>query len=118
MKGWRLRLLIALAGLCACCAHTPSTGDGGTSPTTAFGHCTSDALAKAGQGLLGRVMTALATGDYVNQIAALATSFGADEVGCAVDLAIAELTGQHAASPDKQVSVMLTRARAWRGSHP
>lgn len=85
---------------------------------TTFGHCATDALRAAANGILGRVMTALSTGDYVNQIAALATEVGAAEVGCAVDLAIAELSGQHAASPDKQVATMLRRAQAWRKANP
>jgi hypothetical protein len=113
----RLKMLIILAGLCAAC-RTVNTPDGGTSPGAAFGHCTSDALTKAGQGILGRVMTALATGDYVGQLAVLATQFGVAEVGCAVDLAIAELHGMHTASPDPMVATMLERAQAWRGANP
>jgi len=106
----RLRLLIVLAG-CAACAHTPAV--------QAFGHCTSTALQKASQGILGHVMTALAQGDYVAELAALATSFGGDEVGCAVDLAIAELTGQRAAAgPDPVVTLLLERAQAFRMANP
>lgn len=113
MKKWKLRFLIALAGLCAACAHVPPGG-----PVTSFGHCTTDALRKAGNSLLGRVMTALATGDYTDELAKLAKQVGADEVGCAVDLAIAQLTGMHAYSPDPVVRVMLERAQAWRGANP
>lgn len=118
MKSWRLRLLIALAGLCAACATT-ATPDGGTSPATTFGHCTTDALKKSGEGLLGQVMTALATGDYVSALAQLGTTFGTAEVGCAVDLAVAELHGLHGAAPDEvTVTTMLNRAQAWRGANP
>lgn len=107
----RLKALIALAGLCACCAHA-------SPPIVAFGHCSTAALTKASQGILGRVMTALAQGDYVEELAALATEVGAAEVGCAVDLAIAELTGKAARSNDTEVAVMLAHAQAWRGSNP
>jgi hypothetical protein len=111
VKGWRLRWLIALAGLCACCAHA-------TGPVVAFGHCTTAALRTAADSILGRVMTALAQGDYVDELAALAKEVGADEVGCAVDLAIAELTGKAARSNDSTVAAMLAHAQAWRGSNP
>lgn len=106
----KLRMLIILAGACTACAHSPAV--------TAFGHCTSDAIRKAGNSLLGRVMTALATGDYVAELAKLAAQLGADEVGCGVDLAIAQLKGMHAYSPDPVVRVMLERAQAWRGANP
>lgn len=105
-----LALSLGLSG-CAT-TGTPSPG------VTAFGHCTTDALKKASQGILGDVMTALATGDYVAELAKLATQFGGDEVGCAVDLAIAQLAGQRAASPDPVVATMLAHAQAWRGANP
>lgn len=114
----RLKALVILAGLCCSCATTAHAPDGGASPVTTFGHCSSEALTHAAAGILGRVMTALSTGDYVGQLAAIATEVGAGEVGCAVDLAIAELSGMHAASPDAQVATMLSRAQAWRGSNP
>lgn len=111
MKKWKLRILIALAGLCAACAHVPPS-------VTAFGHCTTDALARAGNSILGRVMTAIASGDYAAELDKLGVQLGRDEVGCAVDLAIAQLTGMHAYSPDPVVRVMLERAQAWRGANP
>lgn len=107
----RLRWLIFFGGLVASCAHT-------SPPVTAFGHCTTAALMKSSQGILGNVMTALATGQYVGELAQLATTFGAAEVGCAVDLAIAELRDQASAGNDAQVVLMLSRGQAWRGSNP
>lgn len=104
-------MLLAAALALGGCAHT-------SPPVTAFGHCTERALTKASQGILGRVMTALAMSDYVAELAALATQFGGDEVGCAVDLAIAELTGQARASNDEEVGLLLSRAQNWRGSNP
>lgn len=112
MRGWRLRWLLALAGLCACCAHS-------SPPVTTFGHCTTEALNKAGQALLGDVMTAIATSDYVGELGTLVAKFGGEEVACAVDLAIAELGGALTRSPDEaMLSKMLEHAQAWRGAHP
>jgi hypothetical protein len=106
---WAFALNLAIGA--ASCAHTPPT-------VTAFGHCVTDALREAGNSVLGRVMTALATGDYVGELAKLGALFGGDVVGCAVDLAISQLTGMHAASPDPIVATMLERAQAFRGANP
>lgn len=110
------RLVLAFAFVVTACATT-ATPDGGT-PGAAFGHCSSVALQAAGETLLGRVTTALATGDYVDQLAALATQFGAAEVGCGVDLVIAEFTKRAARSDDTEVAVVLVHAHAWRLANP
>jgi hypothetical protein len=105
----RLRALVALAGLCAACAHA-------SPPVQDFGHCSADVAAKATP-YVGEVMSDLATQNYADLLDTLALKVGAPEALCAVDLAIAELNSMHAASPDKTVATMLTRARAWRGAH-
>lgn len=109
----KLRALIVLAGLCAACATVP------TAPPVAvtFGHCVSDAARKEASSLLSRVMTALATGDYESQLATLGVKFGGVAVGCAVDIAIDQLNGMHAASPDPVVATMSQRAHDWREDH-
>lgn len=106
---WALALNASLLG--ASCAHT-------SAPVTTFGHCSTQALETAAQSILGRVTTALATGDYVDQLAALATEVGGAEVGCAVDLVIAEFTVKAARTDDTEVNVILVHAQAWRGSNP
>jgi hypothetical protein len=103
-------LLASALALFACATVPP--------PVTAFGHCTSAAMRNTSQGIVGHVMTALATGDYVAELAKLAGKFGGDLVGCAVDLVIAELTDQAHASSDPIVSTLLDRAQAWRGANP
>jgi hypothetical protein len=107
----RLRWLVALAGFVCACAHA-------SPPVATFGHCTTAALEEAGKGLVGRVMTALATADYVEQLGALSVQFGAAELGCAVDLAIAELHVKASRSDDHLVATMLGRAQAWREANP
>lgn len=103
---------LALNGaLLAACATVPPA-------VVKFGHCTTEALRKAGNTLLARVMTALATGDYAAELTKLAVQFGGDEVGCAVDLAIDMLNGMRAHSNDPVVNLMLSRAQAWRGANP
>lgn len=104
-------LLLALALSVTSCAHA-------SPPVGTFGHCTDAALTDASRGILGDVVTALATGNYVAELAGLTTQFGAAEVGCAVDLAIAEFTAKAARSDDTEVAVILTHAQAWRGSNP
>lgn len=108
-----LPLLFAVALVSGCPHNGP-----GPSPVKVFGHCVSDALTRAGQSVLGHVMTALAQGDYVAELAALGAQFGGDVVGCAVDLAIDELRGQFFASRDPGVQTLLERAQAWRGANP
>lgn len=93
------------------CAHS-------SPPVATFGHCTTVALETAAQSILGRVTTALSTGDYADQLAALATEVGSAEVGCAVDLVIAEFTGKATASTDPQVALILQHAQAWRLANP
>jgi hypothetical protein len=106
---WAVALNGAL--FAAACATVPPA-------VVKFGHCTTEALRKAGNTLLARVMTALATGDYAAELTKLAVQFGGDEVGCAVDLAIDMLNGMRAHSNDPVVELMLTRAQAWRGANP
>lgn len=113
----RLRWLIILAGLCASCATVP-TSDGGVSPTTAYGHCATQALTQAAEGILGDVTTALATGNYESAIAALAIQVGGAEVGCAVDLLMAQFTTKAARTDDAFVGTVLAHAQAWRQEHP
>lgn len=104
-------LFIGTVALCASCAHAAL-------PVTTFGHCSTAALETAAQGILGRVTTALATGDYVDQLATLAAEVGGAEVGCAVDLVIAEFSAKAARTDDTEVNVILAHAQAWRGSNP
>lgn len=118
-----MRLLLAFVAaltLSAChgCATVP-TGDGGTpTPVQAFGHCTTQALTTASEGILGDVTTALATGDYENAAVQLATKYGAAEVGCAIDLVISEFTAKASRSDDAQVGVVLAHAQAFRKDYP
>lgn len=109
----RLKLLIALAGLCACCAH-PAAPAGGPTPVGTFVHCSGDAATHAGNYIVGEVTTALITGNYAAELADLAKRFGAEEVSCAVDLVVAEFNVKAARSNDKQVALVLQHARAWR----
>lgn len=113
----RLKLLIALAGLCACCAH-PTNPPAPTTPVGTFEHCTSAALTATAQHILGDVTTALVTGGYVLALADLATRFGTAEVGCAVDLVIAEFNVKASRSDDAQVAAVLSHARVWRANNP
>jgi hypothetical protein len=107
-------LLLALA-LAGC----PPAGNGPTpTPIGTFGHCSSAAVRNTAEGILGDVVTALATGDYVAALAKLGAKFGAAEVGCAVDLAIAEFSAKAQRSPDAQTRLILDRAHAWRGANP
>lgn len=109
-------LLLGLSlGLTACTKNPP-----GAPPTPAgtFGHCTTDAIRTASQGILGEVTTALVTGDYVGELNKLAVTFGTAEVGCAVDLVIAEFRAKAARSDDTEVAVVLVHAQAWRLSNP
>lgn len=110
-RNWANALLLASALTLFGCAHT-------SPPVTTFGHCVSDSVTKASRGVLGHVMTALAQGDYVAELAELATQVGGDVVGCAVDLAIEELGGMFRASRDPIAGQMLARAQAWRGARP
>lgn len=87
-------------------------------PATTFGHCTTTALSTAAEGILGEVTTALATGDYVTAVSNLATKFGAAEVGCAIDLVIAEFTAKAARSNDTETQVILAHAQAIRLASP
>ncbi len=115
----RLRWLLLLAGLVAACAKCATVPPGAPpTPVTTFAGCTSDALRAASEGILGEVTTALATGDYVSALAQLATTFGTAEVGCAVDLVIAEFKQKAARSPDAQVALVLKNAQAWRLANP
>ena len=114
----RLKLLIALAGLCAACTLTKTSSDSGATPGQAFGHCSTQALAKASTAILGDVTSSLAAADYDNALVQLATTYGAAEVGCAVDLVIAQFTTKASRSNDAQVGVVLAHAQAFRGEHP
>ena len=105
-------LCLALAVACG------TVGTGVPTPIGTFGHCTTTALTTASEGILGDVTTALATGDYEAAIAALATKFGADEVGCAVDLVIAEFTAKASRTNDTQTAVILAHAQAIRAANP
>lgn len=108
-----LMLASALTALGCATTSTPTSP-----PITTFGHCSSAALTAASQGILGRVTTALATGDYVDQVAELAKEVGAAEVGCAVDLVISEFTAKAARSDDAMVGTVLAHAQSWRSEHP
>lgn len=100
------------------CTLTKAPVDGGTTPGVAFGHCTSSALTTSAEGILGDVTTALATGDYVGGVAALATKFGTAEVGCAIDLVIAEFSAKASRTNDAQVGVILAHAQSIRKDNP
>lgn len=111
-----MRYVVLLAVLAGC----PKAGPGPTNPTPTqvFGHCSSQAISTTAEGLLGAVTTALATGTYVAEIAALATKWGAAEVGCAVDLVIAEFKAKTSRTPDAQTALVLQHAQAWRLANP
>ena len=109
-----LFLVLAL-GLTSCTKNPPGAPP---TPVGTFGNCTTDALRTASEGILAEVTTALATGDYVAELQRLAVTFGAAEVGCAVDLIIAEFRAKALRSDDTQVAVVLTHAEAWRLANP
>lgn len=94
----------------AACATT------GTGPVATFDNCSSAAGQAAASGLLGQVTTALATGDYEAELAKLVATYGAAEVICAVQLAVAELQ-KKAASNDPLVGVELTNGNAYLKAH-
>jgi len=107
------------------CATTSGTGGaggtngaGGATPTQVFGTCSTDALKKTGESLIGRITTALATGDYEAEVAKLLTSYTAAEIGCAIDLVASEFTKKAARTNDTETQVVLVHARAWRQAHP
>ena len=110
-------LLVALSVGCT----TTTTAGGGTtpvSPGTAFKNCSSQAAITTAQGILGAVTQALATGNYVTILATLATQYGAAEVACAVELAVAELQQRFdntpaAAAPDPLLVSELQNGKAW-----
>ena len=109
-------LLLGLAlGLTSCAKNPPGAPP---TPVGTFGHCTTEALRTASEGILGDVTTALATGDYVSAVNALAVRFGTAEVGCAIDLVIAEFRAKAARSNDQQVALVLQHAQAWRLANP
>ena len=115
----RLALLVVMLAFAAC--KTTSSPDSWTTvptPGTTFGHCSSQAISNTAESLLGAVTTALATGDYAAEVAALATKWGSAEVGCAIDLVIAEFSAKAQRTPDAQTGLILARARAVRGSNP
>lgn len=111
-------LLLGIGFALQACTLTKAPVDGGTTPGAAFGHCTSSALTTSAEGILGDVTTALATGDYVGGVAALATKFGTAEVGCAIDLIIAEFSAKASRTDDAQVGVILAHAQSIRKDNP
>lgn len=106
-----MRRLALAAFLAVSCAHS-------SPPVTTFGNCTTDALRTASESILGDVTSALATGDYTTALANLATQFGSAEVGCAVDLIIAEFTTKSQLNGDAETNLVLQHAIAWRAAHP
>lgn len=95
----------------AACATT------GTGPVSTFDNCSTAAGKAAAEGILGAVTTALATDDYEAELAKLAAKYGAAEVICAVQLAVAELQ-KKAASNDSLVGVELTNGQQYLAAHP
>jgi hypothetical protein len=91
--------------------NTPDAADGGPTAGGAFSACTTDAIKTTAQGLLGKVANALATGDYVGQLAQLTTEFGVAEVKCAVQLAVASF--QRKAAADPLAGTQLSHGNAW-----
>jgi hypothetical protein len=100
---------------------SPPSADGGIMPPTpvaTFGHCTTDALRTTGEGLLPAALTAVSTGNYVAELAALAAKFGQAEVSCAVDLLVGELSKRAARSNDALTALQLARAQNYRLARP
>jgi hypothetical protein len=93
--------------------NTPDAADAAAGPTAggAFSACTTDAIKTTAQGLLGKVANALATGDYVTQLAQLGIDFGTAEVKCAVQLAVDSL--HRKASADPLAGTQLSHGNAW-----
>jgi hypothetical protein len=89
----------------------PDAADGGPTAGGAFSACTSDAIKTTAQGLLGKIANALATGDYVGQLAQLGIDFGTAEVKCAVQLAVASF--QRKAAADPLAGTQLSHGNAW-----
>lgn len=131
LKNLRNVILLAIffiATAAPSCATTSGGGSGTAgasgaagatpSPTVAFGHCSTDAVRKSAEGLLGKLTTALATGDYAAEAAKLGKEFGAEEIGCALDLIIGEFTAKADRTNDTQTQVILAHARALRGTSP
>jgi hypothetical protein len=118
MKNLSIVLFLALAVVSGCPKpipgpNTPDAADGGSvvTPGGAFSACTSDAVKKTAEGLLGKVATALATGDYTAQITSLVNQFGAAEVKCAVQLFVDSLTRK--AKVDQLAAQQLANGNAW-----
>ena len=103
---------VILTFFLAACATT------GTGPVSTFDNCSSAAGQAAATSILGAVTTALATGDYEAELAKLVATYGAAEVICAVQLAVAELQKQFDAAPsasevDPLVASELTHGKAY-----
>lgn len=112
-----MRYLVLLAVLAGCPkGGTPVPGT--PTPIQALGHCTTDALRHASEGIIGELTTALVTGDYVAAVAELAGKFGVDEVGCAIDLVISEFSAKAARTNDTETKVILMHAQDVRSRNP
>jgi hypothetical protein len=118
MKNLSIVLFLALAVVSGCPKpipgpNTPDAADGGAAvtPGGAFSACTSDAVKKAAESLLGKVATALATGDYVGQLALLGGGVVTDEVKCAVQLFVDSLSRK--AKVDQLAAQQLANGHAW-----
>lgn len=96
--------------------NTPDAADAGSTvtPGGAFSACTSDAVKATAKGLLGKVATAVATGNYVGQLAQLMGEFGEAEVTCAVQLFVDSL--HRKAAFDSLARAQLTNSNAWLAS--
>lgn len=109
-------LLVFLLPLSGCpkpapAPGTPGAADGGPTAGGAFSACTTDAIKTTAEGLLGKIANALATGDYVGQLAQLGVDFGTAEVKCAVQLAVDSL--HRKASADPLAATQLSHGNAW-----
>lgn len=102
------------------CATVPP----GTPPTPATNlEACSDAAVDAGaKAILGEIMSALSTGNYVAALADLAARFGGPEVVCGVNYVVQEIQSKLAASPPGAVDPVLAseaaRGQAYLKSHP
>jgi hypothetical protein len=122
-----VKRLVALLALLSGCwltkpqPITPTPPDGGFADASAgqtFKDCSEAAVHQAILGLLPAVETALATQNYVGELAVLVGKYGIAEVVCAVQYAVERSHLQVMATADPLEGTKLANGRAWLATHP
>ena len=94
------------------------SGGGVPGPVVAVGECTSAAVAPQVQSIIADVASALATGDYLAGLKAIAAMVGIDVVNCAVAEVVHSIGLQRSAAPDDALLVtMQAHGNAWLNAY-